>query len=95
MLSSVSSLWPAVRDGMLANMPLIWVQYWTALPIFVEDRAMNDGGQLGGRLPAGGHPVDPSNQHRLGDTEGNAPIRTSQNPLTRCLGSLSSRIVLR
>ena len=75
MLSSAFTPCPSARDGMLANMPLIWVQYWTALPIVVEDQAMTEGNQSG-RLPSGGHPVDISLQGRLADGESNVQTST-------------------
>ena len=76
MLSSAFASWSFVRDGMLADMPLVWVQYWTALPIFVEDRAMAEEHQSGGRSLSGGYPTDPSLQHRLADGESNAQTST-------------------
>ena len=56
---------------MLTEMQLLWIQYWTALPVIVEDRDMSDGGQMGGRMPPATFPLDPSGQYRLNDSEGN------------------------
>ena len=75
-MSSAYTSWPFVRNGMLADMPLMWVQYWTALPIVVEDRAMAEESQSGGRSLSWGHPADPSLQHRLADGESNAQTST-------------------
>ena len=75
MLSSAFAPCPSACDGMLTNMPLIWVQYWPTMPIVVEDRAMTEGNQSGGRLPSGGHPVDTSLQSRLAD--GESTVQTS------------------
>ena len=62
---------------MLSNMPHIWVQYWTALPIIVDDSAMNDGSQSGGRVLSGAYPAESSLQHRLINTESNSQLSKS------------------
>lgn len=54
---------------MLTDMQLLWIQYWTALPVIVEDRDMNDGSQLGGRMASSTFPLDPSSQYRLSESE--------------------------
>lgn len=59
------------------DMPLLWVQYWTALPIVVEDRDMSDAGNVGGRLPSGPCSIDPSTQFRPG--EGDSPPPSSMS----------------
>ncbi len=56
---------------MLTAMQLLWIQYWTALPVIVEDRDMSDGGQTGQRIPPGTIPIDPSTQYRPSESEGN------------------------
>ena len=80
---------------MLTNMPLIWVQYWTALPVVVEDRGMSDRSHSGGRISSAGERIDPVPQHRLSDREDSASRGT---PFTRCFQDsgrpLSSRVVL-
>ncbi|KAL8824410.1 MAG: hypothetical protein Q9191_005078 [Dirinaria sp. TL-2023a] len=58
---------------MSTDMPLLWVQYWTALPVLVEDGEMNDGNHLGGRLPPGTYPVDPSLQYRVDEDPNPSP----------------------
>jgi len=74
---------------MLTDMQLLWVQYWTALPVIVEDRDMSDESQAGGRMPLGAFPVDTSGQYqyRPGDSEGNTrtPIRKHSNALSDLL----------
>ena len=54
---------------MLANMPLVWVQYWTTLPVVVEDRVMSDRSHSGGRISSGAERMDAIPQHRLSDRE--------------------------
>jgi len=70
---------PAKRV-MLTDMQLLWVQYWTALPVIVEDRDMTDESQAGGRMPLGAFPIDTSGQYRPGDSEGNTRTATRQHP---------------
>lgn len=68
-------------------MPLVWVQYWTALPVVVDDGAMNDGSQSGGRVLSGAHPAESSLQHRLIDGESNSQLSKS---LMLNIGALQS-----
>ena len=62
---------------MLTNMPLFWVQYWTALPVVVEDRVMSDRSHSGGRVSSGAERLDTVPQHRSSDREDGASRGTS------------------
>ena len=64
---------PFDQAVMSTDMPLLWVQYWTALPVLVEDGEMNDGSHLGGRLPPGTYPVDPSTHYRIDEDPNPSP----------------------
>lgn len=76
---------------MLTDMQLLWVQYWTALPVIVEDRDMSDESQAGGRMPLGVFPIDTSGQYRPGDSEGDTrtPIRKHCNALSDLLPGIA------
>ena len=79
-----------IHDETLANMPVMWVQYyWTALPIIVEARDMSDRSHSGARMLPGAHHVDGSPQHRLGDRESIAQTSKSLIILFGCLGGFA------
>ena len=80
---------------MLTNMPLIWVQYWTALPVVVEDRVMSDRSHSGGRTSSEAERMDTIPQHRLSGREDSASRGTSFTRFIQDSGNpLSSRLVL-
>ena len=69
-------------------MRLMWVQQWAVLPVIVEDREMLEDNGQGGRLPPGGHPMDPSARARLSEREG--PFQPCTFPSLLCHPSLES-----